>query len=353
MRNQDTMLSFSLFNQLYDLAKPLFFALPPEIAHHFSLTASQFLPRHPTPIAPVDCCGLHFLNPIGLAAGLDKDGKYLDRLAKFGFGFIEIGTLTPRPQPGNAKPRLFRLPKNQAIINRMGFNNQGINAAVAHLNAKNRPNVILGINLGKNKDTPLDNALADYQFGLTQSYLSADYFTINISSPNTADLRALQFGVQLAKLLDGITKTRQALSEKFALKKPLLLKIAPDLSSEELKNICDLLVIYQLDGIIATNTTIARDGLVPEKHVQESGGLSGKPLFTKSTAILRQLRTYLPEKFPIIAAGGIFSAEDAREKLTAGATLLQLYTGFIYRGPRLIQDIGHDLQSNLQQNLIK
>ncbi len=353
MRNQDPKPSFSLLNHLYDLAKPMLFSLPPEIAHHLSLSASQFLPRNPTPIAPVDCFGLHFLNPIGLAAGFDKDGKYLHSLAKFGFGFIEIGTLTPLPQPGNAKPRLFRLPKNQAIINRMGFNNQGINAAVTHLNAKNRPNVILGINLGKNKDTPLANAVVDYQFGLTQAYLAADYFTINISSPNTADLRTLQFGEQLERLLAGITKTRQALSEKFAFKKPLLLKIAPDLSAEELKNICDLIINYQWDGIIATNTTIARDRLSPEKHVQESGGLSGKPLFLPSTAILRELRGYLPENFPIIAAGGIFTAEDAREKLKAGATLLQLYTGFIYRGPRLIQAIGHDLQRNLEQNLIK
>lgn len=348
MRNQHPKTSFSLLNHLYDLAKPVLFSLPPEIAHHISLSASQLLPANPTPIVPVDCFGLHFLNPIGLAAGFDKDGKYLTHLAKFGFGFIEIGTLTPRPQPGNAKPRLFRLPKNQAIINRMGFNNQGITAAVAHLNAANRPNVILGINLGKNKATPLTEALADYQFGLTQAYLAADYFTINISSPNTAGLRELQFGEHLAMLLNGISKTRQALSEEFAVQKPILLKIAPDLSEIELKNICDLIIEHQWDGIIATNTTITRDTLSPEKHDQEIGGLSGKPLFAKSTEVLRQLRAYLPESFPLIAAGGIFSVEDAREKLQAGANLLQLYTGFIYRGPRLIQAIGHDLQSNLQ-----
>jgi dihydroorotate dehydrogenase len=333
-----------LLNIIYDLSRPFLFSLPPESAHQLSLAFSKFLPNNNVLAAPVDTLGLHFLNPIGLAAGFDKDGKHLFGLAKFGFGFIEIGTLTPRPQPGNNKPRLFRLPENQAIINRMGFNNQGIMSAVKHLNAKNRPNVILGINLGKNKDTPLAEALADYQFGLEQAYLSADYFAINISSPNTVSLRELQVGDHLHNLLSGIAQTREVLIEKFAVKKRLLLKIAPDLSLEALENISNLVLKYQWDGIIATNTTVERNALSPEKHAQQSGGLSGKPLFEKSTEVLRKLRSQLPEKFPIIAAGGIFSAADAQAKLTAGATLLQLYTGFIYQGPRLIQAIANDLQ---------
>jgi dihydroorotate dehydrogenase len=285
--------------------------------------------------------GLKFPNPVGLAAGFDKDAELVDPLSAFGFGFIEIGTLTPKSQPGNEKPRLFRLPQDKALINRMGFNNKGVAKAVERLKKRNSK-VIVGGNIGKNKSTPNELAYRDYEYCFEALYDVVDYFVVNVSSPNTPDLRALQEKEPLTHLLNRL-KERLKSKEKT---KPLLLKIAPDLTTKQIHDIIDIVKETKIDGVIATNTTISRDGLVSSPNVVErygGGGLSGKPIKSKSTEMIRYLRQYLGEKFPIIGVGGVFTSEEAREKLEAGADLIQVYTGFVYEGPSIVKNINQGL----------
>ena len=332
------------------LLRPLLFRFDPEAIHNFSYTAiktgfrasltqklSQKLYCLQHPQLERKVFGLTFPNPVGLAAGFDKNGLLVDEMARFGFGFLEIGTVTPRPQPGNDLPRLFRLPQDQALLNRMGFNNQGVEVAAARL--KNRKsNIIIGGNIGKNKNTPNEEALRDYQYCFDALFEVVDYFVVNVSSPNTPDLRALQDKEPLRFLLDALQR-RNALKPKA---KPLLLKIAPDLNEAQLNDIIEIAIETKLDGIIATNTTISRAGLQTNAQkvtAMGNGGISGKPLRLKATEIITYLRRNLPESIRIIGVGGIMTAEDAVEKLQAGADLVQLYTGFIYEGPALVKQI--------------
>jgi len=295
--------------------------------------------RHPS--IEREVFGLNFKNPIGIGAGFDKDAKLIDILDNFGFGFIEIGTLTPKPQPGNPKPRLFRLTKDNALINRMGFNNHGVDEAILRLK-KRKAKIIVGGNIGKNKNTPNDKAVDDYVKCLNALYDYVDYFVVNISSPNTPDLRKLQSKKPLQELLGFLKKEIQDKPQK----KPLLLKIAPDLSNDELNDIVKIINHLKLDGVVATNTTISRSGLLTKADKIESigdGGLSGMPLRQRSTEVIHYLRNKLDRDIPIIGVGGIMCVEDAIEKLEAGATLLQIYTGFIYEGPILIKNINKAL----------
>ncbi len=331
---------------IYPFLRPALFALDPETAHTVTLKflkAGQQLGLNslffPNPVSePVNVMGLTFKNKLGLAAGLDKNGDYIDALAGLGFGFIEIGTVTPRPQPGNPKPRLFRLPEQQAIINRMGFNNLGIEhllEQVQHTDFKG----ILGINIGKNFDTPLENAAEDYLIGLRKSYPFASYITINISSPNTQNLRQLQQSEELKNLLSALKQEQHILTTQHGKYVPLVVKIAPDLTETEISHIARLLQEFALDGVIATNTTLDRSLVSQHPLAGETGGLSGLPVKEKSTAVVKILAAELQGKLPIIAAGGIFSAADAQEKLAAGASLVQIYSGLIYQGPQLLADI--------------
>ena len=336
------------------LLRPLLFQLDPEKVHYLTADAVKFgykLPlvesitqsmfRVQDPRLERELFGLKFPNPVGLAAGFDKDAKLIDEFASFGFGFTEIGTLTPKPQPGNEKPRLFRLPKDKAIINRMGFNNEGVDAAVRRLE-KRKSNIIVGGNIGKNKVTPNEEATNDYLYCFKALFDVVDYFVVNVSSPNTPDLRALQDKEPLQRLL----LTLQEENSKHATPKPLLLKIAPDLNLNQLNDIIEIANEAKLSGIIATNTTISREGLKtsPETISQIGmGGLSGKPLTQHSSQIVRHLRTFLPKEIKLIGVGGIMTAEDAVEKMQAGADLVQLYTGFIYEGPSLITRINKKL----------
>ncbi len=330
----------------YPLVKPLLFALDAETAHEVTLkllNAAQVsgIAKRLNPAIedkPVKVMGLDFKNPVGLAAGLDKNGDYIDALAALGFGFVEIGTVTPRPQPGNPKPRLFRLPEHQAIINRMGFNNLGVD----HLLEKVKQcqfRGTLGINIGKNFDTPIENALDDYLIGLRKVYASASYVTINISSPNTKNLRQLQQGDEIKALLSSIKEEQLKLQGLHGRYVPIAVKIAPDLNDDEVRHIAKLLLEYEIDGVIATNTTITRDRIAGHPLAQEAGGLSGAPVKDLSTAVVRKLSFELQGRCPIIAVGGILSAADAQEKLAAGASLVQIYSGLIYQGPQLIADI--------------
>ncbi|CAA9891977.1 dihydro-orotate oxidase, FMN-linked [Candidatus Methylobacter favarea] len=331
---------------LYPFIRPLLFSLDPETAHDVTLKLLNL--AHISGLAgllypaiedkPVQVMGLTFKNPLGLAAGLDKNGDYIDALAALGFGFVEIGTATPRPQPGNPKPRLFRLPEQQAIINRMGFNNRGIDYLLARVK-QSRYSGILGINIGKNFDTPIENAAEDYLIGLRKAYATASYITINISSPNTRNLRQLQQGNVLKSLISVLKEEQLKLQLEHGKYTPLALKIAPDLSGDEISHIAGLLLEFEIDAVIASNTTIARDGIAGHPLAKETGGLSGAPVREKSTAVVRQLAIELNGKIPVIAAGGILSAADAQEKLKAGASLVQVYSGLIYRGPQLIEDI--------------
>jgi dihydroorotate dehydrogenase len=330
----------------YPLLRPVLFALEPETAHTVTLnllklaeqTGLSKLTAPTNTDKPVTVMGLHFKNRLGLAAGLDKNGDYIDALAGLGFGFVEIGTVTPRPQPGNPKPRLFRLPEHQAIINRMGFNNLGVD----HLReqVKNcRYQGILGINIGKNFDTPIELATEDYLIGLRKSYAVASYVTINISSPNTKNLRQLQQGDEIKKLLDALKQEQLLLETQHGKYVPLVVKIAPDLTDEEITHIGRLLVEFGIDGVIATNTTLDRQMIKNHPLANEAGGLSGAPVKEKSTQVVSKLAQILNAKLPIIAAGGILSAADVQEKLAAGASLVQIYSGLIYKGPQLITDI--------------
>lgn len=332
-----------MYNSLYPLLRPLLFQLQPETAHSLTLNALQWLSRVaqyrvPAPLAPQQIMGINFPNPVGLAAGLDKDGSYIDALATLGFGFIEVGTVTPRPQPGNPQPRLFRLTKAQALINRMGFNNHGIEACIANIQQSQffARGDVLGINIGKNADTPIEHAIQDYLYCLEKAYPYASYITINISSPNTNNLRELQYKSAFNALLSTLKTYQQRLADKHQRYVPLAIKIAPDLAAEQLKHITDGITTHNLDGLIATNTTLARHNLGADKYAHEAGGLSGAPVFEASNNIIRTLRSQLGKNFPIIGVGGILSAADALEKQRAGANLVQIYTGLIYQGPQLI-----------------
>ncbi|QHL88868.1 quinone-dependent dihydroorotate dehydrogenase [Nibribacter ruber] len=336
------------------LIRPLLFKFDPEEVHSFTNSAvktafslplaktlSKSLFQVADPRLERKVFGLTFPNPVGLAAGFDKDAKMIDEFSELGFGFIEIGTLTPKPQEGNPKPRLFRLPQDGAIINRMGFNNQGVDAAVERLRAR-KSQVIIGGNIGKNKVTPNEQALQDYLYCFDALYDVVDYFVVNVSSPNTPDLRALQEKEPLLDLLSNLQNRNQGKAKP----KPLLLKIAPDLNHAQLDDIVEIAVQTHLAGIIATNTTISRAGLSTPAQVIDSigmGGLSGRPLKQASTEVLRYLRQQLPEEIRLVGVGGIMTAEDALEKLAAGADLVQLYSGFIYEGPALIKQINQRL----------
>lgn len=341
------------------LIRPLLFLIDPERVHHLVFSSLRVLGsipgfracmravfRYDTEKLERTVMGLRFKNPVGLAAGFDKDARLIDELASFGFGFIEIGTLTPVGQPGNDKPRLFRLPQDQAIINRMGFNNEGVEAAVTRLR-KRTSDVMVGGNIGKNKITPNEEAMRDYAQCFETLYPYVDYFVVNVSSPNTPGLRELQEKEPLKKLLSYV----KALSNARPKAKPVLLKIAPDLTTSQLDDIVEILQETQTDGIIATNTTISRDGLQTNAETVKqigAGGLSGKPLTSRSTEVIRYLRQQLGAGYPIIGVGGIMTPADALEKLEAGADLIQLYTGFIYEGPSLIKQINRAIVEKMR-----
>lgn len=330
---------------LYSLVKPLLFALDPEQAHDISLDMLQLLhpllPRRRVN-HPVRVMGLDFPNAVGLAAGLDKNAEYLDGLASLGFGFIEVGSVTPRPQPGNPMPRIFRLTRKHSLINRMGFNNDGIDRLLQNVGTQPR-DYILGINIGKNLSTPVDQALSDYCIGFEKAYLQADYITINISSPNTPGLRDLQGEEALEALLAGIGNLRMRLEDEHQLHTPLALKLSPDLDPRAIAGIAELLRKHAVDCLIATNTTIARDGVQGERHATQSGGLSGRALRDKSREVLSAFYRELADDVPIVSVGGIDSAEEARLRLELGAKLVQIYTGLIYRGPGLVGEIARAL----------
>lgn len=291
---------------------------------------------------PVTVMGIEFPNPLGLAAGLDKNGECINAFAAMGFGFIEVGTVTPRPQPGNDKPRIFRLPEANAIINRMGFNNKGVDYLVSQVRSAKFKGV-LGINIGKNKDTPEEKAKDDYIHCMRKVYDFASYITINISSPNTPGLRALQYGDALNELLSALKVEQETLAKQYGKYVPIAVKIAPDLTEEEVNSIAQCLIDNHIDGVIATNTTLSREGVEKLKYGNEQGGLSGAPVKDKSTTVIRILAKALANKLPIIGVGGIASSSDANEKLAAGASLVQVYTGFIYQGPPLIKAIVNGL----------
>jgi dihydroorotate dehydrogenase len=334
---------------LYKLLRKFLFMLDPEQAHALSLLSLGILHKFGlvdvfvgggafNPASkPTNVMGIDFPNPVGLAAGLDKNGDYIDALAACGFGFVEVGTVTPEPQKGNPNPRLFRLVDDQAIINRMGFNNKGVNHLVEQVKGGSK-HCVLGINIGKNRETSLEEAVNDYKYALAHVYLYADYVTINISSPNTPGLRDLQYGDELEKLLNALKKEQSRLHAVHARYVPLVVKIAPDLNENEINELAEAFIKYKIDGVIATNTTNERPNLIDKVLSSEEGGLSGRPLSEKSDHVLERLSDRLNGKIPIIAVGGIMTREDAKRKMQLGASLVQLYTGFIYEGPSLIHD---------------
>lgn len=335
----------------YQLARYFLFKLDPEVAHELSIKQLSLLGgtpldiffRQQLPSRPVEVMGLRFDNPVGLAAGLDKDGEAIDALGAMGFGFIEVGTVTPRPQPGNDKPRLFRVILAEGIINRMGFNNKGVDHLIEKVKKSNYKG-ILGINIGKNKDTPLENGKDDYLICMDKVYAYAGYIAVNISSPNTPGLRQLQYGAALDELLAALKQRQLELAQLHGKYVPLTVKIAPDLSAEELEQVAQSLMKNKIDGVIATNTTLDREMIFDMPHAAEAGGLSGRPLQAKSTALIRELAGHLKGSIPIIGVGGIDSALAAREKIAAGASLVQIYSGFIYKGPALIRDIVENIK---------
>lgn len=328
---------------MYDLARKALFCFDAETSHELTLDLLGaggrlgLLKPFVKPIAnnPVQVMGLTFPNPVGLAAGLDKNGDYFNALGQLGFGSVEIGTITPRPQPGNPKPRLFRLPEYQGVINRMGFNNKGVEHMVEQVKRR-KFSGILGMNIGKNFDTPVEKAADDYRLCMQAVYPHADYITVNISSPNTPGLRDLQFGDTLKSLLSDIKTEQLALEQQHGRYVPVAVKIAPDMDQVAVEQVAEVLVDSGLDGVIATNTTITRDGVEDSPVSQEAGGLSGAPVRDKSTEVIRLLAQTLKGRLPIIGVGGITSGRDAAEKIEAGASLVQIYSGFIYRGPELI-----------------
>ncbi|EEX37191.1 MULTISPECIES: quinone-dependent dihydroorotate dehydrogenase [Vibrio] len=335
---------------LYRLARAGFFQLDAERAHdlaiqnfkRFTGTPLDLFYRQHLPHRPVECMGLTFKNPVGLAAGLDKNGECIDAFAAMGFGFIEVGTVTPRPQSGNDKPRLFRLVHAEGIINRMGFNNLGVDHLVEKVKQANYDGII-GINIGKNKDTPIEKGAEDYLICMEKVYPYAGYIAVNISSPNTPGLRTLQYGEALDELLCVLKQKQTALAEQHNKYVPLTLKIAPDLTDDELQQICQSLLKHNIDGVIATNTTLDRTLVEGMKFANEAGGLSGRPLQSRSTEVVKLLYQQLGEQIPIIGVGGVDSYVAAKEKLLAGAKLVQVYSGFIYHGPKLVSDIVKNL----------
>jgi dihydroorotate dehydrogenase len=335
---------------LYELIRPVLFQFDAETAHNLGLTslrlAAKLGPLNPMRQNPAGkprtVMGLEFPNPVGLAAGMDKNGDCIEGMAALGFGFLEIGTVTPRPQPGNPKPRMFRLVEQQAVINRLGFNNKGVDYLVEQVKER-RANIRLGINIGKNLTTAVENALDDYLMGLRKVYLHADYIAVNISSPNTPGLRKLQTAEYLGELLGGLELEREKLAQEHGKRVPMAVKIAPDLELDEIAPLVDKLLKHKADAVIATNTTLSRVGVEGSPYSSEAGGLSGKPLFERATETVARLAEALQGEMPIIACGGIFSAADAKAKLDAGASLVQIYTGFIYRGPDLIKEIAEGL----------
>ncbi len=331
----------------YCLVRPLLFTLDPERAHNLTIAGLATLdaiglpPMPRTEGTPIEVMGLKFPNRVGLAAGLDKNGECIDGFARLGFGFLEIGTVTPRPQPGNPKPRLFRLPAREAIINRMGFNNGGVAALLDHVRRARfgvRSGGILGINIGKNATTPIERAADDYLTCLEQVYGDASYVTVNISSPNTKNLRQLQGESELDALLGALKAKQRELADRHGRYVPIALKIAPDLDETQIVNIADALKRHRFDAVIATNTTIGREGLGDHPLAKEAGGLSGSPLFEKSTAVVAAFARQLGNELPIIAAGGITDGARARAKIDAGAKLVQIYSGLIFRGPELVSE---------------
>lgn len=330
----------------YPIVRPALFKLDPERAHELTFQQLRFMNGTPLemfyrqnlPSRPVTCMGLTFKNALGLAAGLDKNAECIDAFAAMGFGFVEIGTVTPRAQAGNDKPRMFRLVEAGGIINRMGFNNLGVDHLVENVK-KARFNGVLGINIGKNKDTPVEQGKDDYLICMEKVYAHAGYIAINISSPNTPGLRSLQYGEALDDLLSSIKQKQKELEQRHLKYVPLAVKIAPDLSEEELIQVADSLIRHQIDGVIASNTTLDRSLVSGLKHAEEAGGLSGRPVQSRSTAVIQRLSQELQGRLPIIGVGGIDSLTAAREKIAAGATLVQIYSGFIYQGPGLIKDI--------------
>ncbi len=335
----------------YALARPFLFRLDPEAAHE--LTMNGLARIQGTPLAsclaservddPVVLAGLHFPNRVGLAAGLDKNARCIDGLSTLGFGFVEVGTVTPLAQPGNPKPRMFRLPQAQALINRLGFNNDGLDAFVANVqrasfrrSAKDNP-MLLGLNIGKNASTPIARASDDYLLGLNGVYAHADYVTVNISSPNTQNLRALQSDEALEGLLLALSQRREILSQQHGKRVPIFIKIAPDLEPQQVQLIARALLRHGMDGVVATNTTLSREAVSSLTHGMEAGGLSGSPVLALSNRIISQLRSELGHGFPIIGVGGILSAADAVSKIRAGADMVQIYTGLIYQGPELVK----------------
>jgi dihydroorotate dehydrogenase len=336
---------------IYSLVRPLLFQLDAEFTHDITLKSLKVVEKSGVlscyPKAPVctakQVMGLTFANSVGLAAGLDKNGTVIDGMAKLGFGFLEIGTVTPRAQPGNAKPRLFRVKAAQGIINRFGFNNLGVDNLVENVKAAKYKggfsNQILGINIGKNFDTPNERAVDDYLICMQKVYAHASYITVNISSPNTKNLRDLQAAEALSSLLASLKFEQKKLADKHGKYVPMTLKIAPDLTHEQVIEIADLLMQHQIDGVIATNTTLSRDAVKGMRHSEEAGGLSGVPVRNQSTVVIQQLSQQLQGALPIIGVGGIFSGADAVEKIAAGADLVQVYSGLIYQGPKLVHDI--------------
>ena len=336
---------------LYSLLRPLLFKLDPEAAYCITFSAIEkakklgLLNSKPIVCPPRKVMGLDFPNPIGLAAGLDKNGEHLDALAALGFGFIEIGTVTPRAQPGNPTPRIFRVPQAQAVINRLGFNNHGVDQLLGNVK-KSDYQGILGINIGKNFDTPLEQAIDDYLICLRKVYMRASYVTVNISSPNTKDLRQLQDAAAFDHLLNGLKSEQEKLADQHGKYTPLVVKIAPDLEPSQIESMATLLIKHQIDGVIATNTTVTRTGIEQFSVSKESGGLSGAPLTQQATKVIRQLHSMLQDEIPIIGVGGIMSAANAKEKMDAGASLVQIYTGLIYRGPDLVREIARVICAN-------
>jgi dihydroorotate dehydrogenase len=343
-------------DKLYAFARPFLFSLDAEAAHNLVLpslrrAAALGITRviaKPKP-DPRSVMGITFRNPVGLAAGLDKDGACIDGLAALGFGFIEVGTVTPRPQPGNPKPRMFRLPQANAIINRMGFNNGGVDAFVANVQASRfyqDKEGVLGLNIGKNADTPIERAAEDYLLCLEKVYPYASYVTVNISSPNTKNLRQLQDASELDALLSRLKDAQQRLADRHRRYVPLALKIAPDIDNEQIKTIAGALLKHKIDAVIAGNTTITRDAVKGLQHAEEAGGLSGAPVFNLSNTVIRGLKAELGDALPIIGVGGIFSGKDAQAKIDAGAALVQLYTGLIYQGPGLVRECAVALRTS-------
>lgn len=339
----------------YSLLRPWLFCLDPERAHNLTLSnldrayhwglLKHFVTQPATD--PRAICGITFPNPVGLAAGLDKDGKHIDALGALGFGFLEIGTVTPKPQAGNPKPRMFRLPEANAIINRMGFNNDGVDACVARVRRSRywQGGGVIGLNIGKNASTPIEDAASDYVLAMKAVYEIATYITVNISSPNTQNLRALQGEDMLRSLLGSLDIARKDLVDRFGVRKPLFLKIAPDLDRDDINLIADLLLEFGIDAIIATNTTISRSAVANLEHGNEAGGLSGSPVRLASTEVIKTLKAHLGDALPIIGVGGILSGQDAQEKVSAGASLIQLYSGLIYKGPDLVSDCAKALRA--------